>query len=44
MWWWGVLTGILLTLSWQVCYRGMNENDADDSWESIMRLERAEGR
>jgi len=43
MWWWGVLTGIGLTISFQVCFQGMRENDEqdlrDESWESIRAIQ-----
>lgn len=43
MWWWGLLTGMGLLKSWQVCRRAMLENDEqdarDESWESIRAIQ-----
>ena len=47
MWWWGVVTGVLLCLSAQLCWLGMWQNDEqerrDGSWASVVLVERMEG-
>jgi hypothetical protein len=44
MWAFWMVMGAWGTIATQICYRGMRENDAHDSWGSIMELERKEGR
>jgi hypothetical protein len=41
MWFFYMLLGAWGYKAFQVCFRAMSEND---SWDSIMELERAEGR